>query len=59
MREENPDIRGLEASVFDGIYVTRDIDQDYLDYVENLRKDDELKLRDHNEIENLEIYNEG
>ena len=59
VREENPDIRGLEASVFDGIYVTKDIDQDYLDYVENLRKDDELKLRDHNEIENLEIYNEG
>ncbi|MEG0610147.1 MAG: amidophosphoribosyltransferase, partial [Morganella sp. (in: enterobacteria)] len=59
VREENPDIRVLEASVFDGIYVTKDIDQDYLDYVENLRKDDELKLRDHNEIENLEIYNEG
>lgn len=59
VREENPDIRGLEASVFDGIYVTKDIDQDYLDYVENLRRDDELKLRDHNEIENLEIYNEG
>ena len=59
VREENPDIRVLEASVFDGIYVTKDIDQDYLDYVENLRKDDELKLRDHTDIENLEIYNEG
>ncbi len=45
--------------MFDGIYVTKDIDQSYLDYLENLRKDDELKLKDQSEVEDLEIYNEG
>lgn len=59
VREENPEINEFECSVFDGIYVTKDIDQSYLDYLENLRKDDELKIKDQNEIENLEIYNEG
>ncbi|HGJ5882919.1 amidophosphoribosyltransferase [Arsenophonus sp.] len=57
VREENPDITTFECSVFNGVYVTKDIDQAYLDYLENLRKDDQLKK--HNEIENLEIYNEG
>lgn len=57
VREENPDITTFEYSVFNGVYVTKDIDQAYLDYLENLRKDDQLK--EHNEIENLEIYNEG
>lgn len=39
--------------MFDGVYITKDIDQDYLDYLENLRRDDEHKIRDQNEIENL------
>ncbi|AYA39771.1 amidophosphoribosyltransferase [Xenorhabdus nematophila] len=59
VREENPDIEKFECSVFDGIYVTKDIDQIYLDYLENLRKDDANKVRGQNEIEDLEIYNEG
>ncbi|WP_445497246.1 amidophosphoribosyltransferase [Photorhabdus sp. SF281] len=59
VREENPDIEEFECSVFDGIYVTKDIDQTYLYYLENLRKDDEMTLNNQNEIENLDIYNEG
>lgn len=57
VREENPDITTFECSIFNGVYITKDIDQAYLDYLENLRKDDQLKK--HNEIENLDIYNEG
>ncbi|PHM63595.1 amidophosphoribosyltransferase [Xenorhabdus ishibashii] len=59
VREENPDIEKFECSVFDGIYVTKDIDQCYLDYLENLRRDDAMKVRGQGEIEDLEIYNEG
>ncbi|HHR6404271.1 TPA: amidophosphoribosyltransferase [Providencia alcalifaciens] len=59
VREENPEINEFECSVFDGIYVTKDIDQSYLNYLENLRKDDELKLKDQSDVEDLEIYNEG
>ncbi|MDE9567069.1 amidophosphoribosyltransferase, partial [Xenorhabdus bovienii] len=57
VREENPDIEKFECSVFDGIYVTKDIDQIYLDYLETLRKDDATKVLGQNEIEDLEIYN--
>ncbi|ENT8826223.1 amidophosphoribosyltransferase [Proteus mirabilis] len=59
VQEENPDINQFECSVFDGVYITKDIDQGYLDYLENLRRDDEHKIRDQHEAENLEIYNEG
>ncbi|MGV7960655.1 amidophosphoribosyltransferase [Photorhabdus tasmaniensis] len=59
VREENPDIEEFECSVFNGIYVTKDIDQTYLYYLENLRKDDEMTLNNQNEIEDLDIYNEG
>ncbi|MGP1929965.1 MAG: amidophosphoribosyltransferase, partial [Arsenophonus sp. ET-DL12-MAG3] len=38
VREENPNINTFECSVFNGIYVTKDIDQTYLDYLENIRK---------------------
>ena len=38
-REGNPDIKTYDASCFDGIYVTGDIDQDYLKHIEQLRSD--------------------
>lgn len=37
--EGNPEITEFEASVFDGNYITGDIDQDYLDKLELKRKD--------------------
>ena len=52
VQEENPDINQFECSVFDGVYITKDIDQGYLDYLENLRRDDEHKIRDQHEAEN-------
>lgn len=36
----NPDIVKFEASVFNGEYVTGDIDQQYLDFLESMRSDD-------------------
>lgn len=59
VREDNPDIIQFECSVFDGIYVTKDVDQSYLEYLESLRNDDAQALRNHNEAENLEMHNEG
>ncbi len=38
--EGNPDIKHFDCSVFDGNYVTGDVDQGYLDRVEALRNDD-------------------
>ncbi len=39
-REGNPDIDTFDASVFDGHYVTDDIDETYLQQIENLRNDE-------------------
>ncbi len=37
--EGNPDIKHYDASCFDGVYITGDIDQDYLKHIEQLRSD--------------------
>ncbi len=55
----NSDIKQFETSVFNAHYVTNDVDQAYLEYLESLRGDDaknELELQD---LANLEIHNEG
>jgi amidophosphoribosyltransferase len=36
----NPDVAGFDCSVFNGEYVTGDVDQNYLDRVESLRNDE-------------------
>lgn len=38
--EGNPDVAAFDCSVFDGKYLTGDINQDYLDRIESLRNDD-------------------
>ena len=59
VRAENPDIQQFECSVFNGVYVTRDVNQQYLDYLDTLRTDDAKALQLQNEVENLEMHNEG
>jgi amidophosphoribosyltransferase len=39
-REGNPQVEGFDCSVFNGEYITGDIDQNYLDRVELLRNDE-------------------
>jgi amidophosphoribosyltransferase len=39
-REGNPQVDGFDCSVFNGEYITGDIDQNYLDRVELLRNDE-------------------
>ena len=39
-QEGNPDALGFDCSVFNGEYITGDVDQNYLDRVESLRNDD-------------------
>ncbi|SDH71280.1 amidophosphoribosyltransferase [Vibrio xiamenensis] len=56
----NTDISKFETSVFNGEYVTGDIDQKYLDFLESLRNDDSKVQREiQQELANLELYNEG
>lgn len=56
----NTDIEKFETSVFNGEYVTGDIDQKYLDFLESLRSDDAKIQREiQQELANLELHNEG
>lgn len=59
VRAENPDIQQFECSVFNGVYVTKDVDLQYLEYLESLRSDDAKAVLLQNEAENLEMHNEG
>ena len=44
-REGNPAICDFDASCFDGLYVTGDVDQPYLDHIGQARSDDAKQLR--------------
>lgn len=59
MREDNPDIEQFECSVFNGVYITHDVDQAYLDYLQSLRGDDTKALNHQQQAEDLALYNEG
>jgi len=58
--KQNPNVDGFECSVFDGIYVTGDIDQAYFDYLASLRSEDAKNVQEQREeIASLEMHNES
>ena len=57
VRQENPAIKRFETSVFDGKYVTNDVNQEYLDYITQLRNDDAKANRNKDIGTNLEMHN--
>jgi amidophosphoribosyltransferase len=59
VRLANPEIKRFETSVFDGNYVTNDIDQDYLNRLDQMRSDDAKAKGGAAMATNLETYNEG
>jgi len=59
VRLGNPRIENFEASVFNGEYVTGDIDHSYLESLETVRNDDSKNQREiQQDLANLELYNE-
>ena len=59
VREENPALTEFEDSIFTGHYITNDIDEKYLAYLDQLRNDDAKADKAWNEAESdLELYNE-
>ena len=59
VRKENPLISRFETSVFDGHYITGDVSQDYLEYLNAQRNDSSKAQRNVPEVANLEIHNMG
>jgi amidophosphoribosyltransferase len=55
-REGNPDIKNYDASCFDGIYVTGDIDQNYLNHIEQLRSDASKRKKIENHLISAEPH---
>ncbi|WP_218352902.1 amidophosphoribosyltransferase [Alteromonas lipotrueiana] len=57
VREENPDIQRFETSVFDGNYITGDIDQDYLERIDLARGESSRTPVLQAELSNLDMHN--
>ncbi|MBY5922134.1 amidophosphoribosyltransferase [Ferrimonas balearica] len=57
VREGNESIQHFETSVFNGHYVTGDVDQSYLDRLNAARNDNAKIQRDSEQSTNLEIHN--
>ncbi|KKL00582.1 amidophosphoribosyltransferase [Rheinheimera mesophila] len=59
VRTENPELKRFETSVFDGIYVTNDIDQAYLNRLDAQRNEAAKKKKEAELSASLELHNEG
>ncbi|MFT7315042.1 MAG: amidophosphoribosyltransferase, partial [Paraglaciecola sp.] len=55
--ELNPEINRFETSVFDGNYITGDIDQNYLERIDSLRNEGAKNAGIQTELSNLEMHN--
>jgi len=54
----NSEIKRFETSVFDGMYITNDIDQNYLETLDAQRNDKKKETSDANAESNIDIHNE-
>jgi amidophosphoribosyltransferase len=55
----NPEIKTFDTSVFDGNYVTNDINQDYLERLDALRNNTSKEESDKNADSIIDMHNEG
>lgn len=59
VKEGNPKIESFDTSVFDGVYVTNDIDNAYLEKLDALRNNSSKEASDKNADSIIDMYNEG
>ncbi len=55
----NPEIKSFDTSVFDGVYVTNDIDNAYLEKLDALRNNTSKETSDKNADSIIDMHNEG
>jgi len=55
----NPEIKRFDTSVFDGSYITNDIDQQYLDRLDAMRNNETKENSDKNADSIIDMHNEG
>jgi amidophosphoribosyltransferase len=56
-RHGNPEVENFDTSVFDGEYVTGDVTQDYLDFIESKRSDGARENTDEDDNAVIELHN--
>lgn len=59
VRVANPDIKVFETSVFNGNYITNDIDQTYLERLDAMRNNESKEKGDKNADSIIDMHNEG
>lgn len=59
VRSENPELKRFETSVFDGVYVTNDIDQAYLNRLDVQRNEASKRRKEAELSASLDLHNEG
>jgi amidophosphoribosyltransferase len=59
VRTANPEIKQFETSVFNGQYITNDIDQGYLEKLDALRNNETKETTDKNADSIIDLHNEG
>jgi amidophosphoribosyltransferase len=59
VRSHNPEIKTFETSVFDGRYITNDIDQSYLEKLDAARNNETKESTDKNADSIIDMHNEG
>lgn len=57
VRQENPALTQFETSVFDGHYITGDVDQEYLESIDRSRSEKAKSPVIQEELSNLEMHN--
>lgn len=57
VRELNPEVKRFETSVFDGNYITGDVDNAYLQRIDNMRNEGTKNEGIQAELSNLEMHN--
>ncbi|MGJ8693740.1 MAG: amidophosphoribosyltransferase [Thalassotalea sp.] len=55
----NPEVKRFETSVFDGQYITNDINQEYLERLDAKRNNETKENSDKNAESIIDLYNEG
>jgi len=53
VQQGNPDINSFDCSCFDGKYITKDVDSNYLEEIESLRSDSNKEKNNINESSEL------
>ncbi|WP_426360100.1 amidophosphoribosyltransferase [Pseudocolwellia sp. HL-MZ19] len=59
VNKANPEIKMFDTSVFNGQYITKDINQAYLDKLDALRNNETKENSDRNAESIIDMYNEG